>query len=299
MTFPRSDDEPSALLEALKPFAETDTRHLLDGHDHSLLTAFVTRTREAVGELRMPVAALVVVIEGTKELVWGAKRRRTRAGEAIVLPSGAHLDVVNVPDPATGVYRALCISFARPLVIEAARLWPSLTAPRPAPDGTVLLDGALVSAIVHAAEALSGGGPASRRVVEHRILEILLVLAEKGALPITPKYVDRSVAEAVRLMIRHRLDHAWSPAVVAERLSMSEATLRRRLRSEGETLRQILLSERMNAARLILAERDADVAEAIAATGYSSRSHFARHFQEAFGEPPSAVRGSRRARPDA
>lgn len=288
-----TSDVRRRLLDALKPWAATDTRHLIDGHDHSLLTAFVTRTREAVGELTMPSAALVVVIEGSKEVTWGAEDRVYRAGEAIALPAGAHVDVVNVPDATSGVYRALCITFARNLVIEAARLWPSLTATRPAVGTAVFLDDALCSAIVHAGEALAGSEEVSRRLVEHRILEILLVLAEKGVLPIAPKYVERSVAEAVRLLIRHRLDHAWTPATVAERLSMSEATLRRRLKAEGETLRDILLSERMQAAHLILAERDADVADALAATGYASRSHFSRHFQEAFGVPPSAVRARR------
>ncbi|MEW5422712.1 helix-turn-helix transcriptional regulator [Amorphus sp. 3PC139-8] len=288
-----NDDVRRRLLQALQPWAATDTRHLIDGHDHSVLTAFVTRTREAVGELTMPSAALVVVVEGTKEVIAGAERRAYCAGEAIALPAGAHVDVVNVPDAVSGVYRALCITFARKLVIEAARLWPSLTASRPPLGTTVFLDDALCSAIVHAGEALAGTADVSRRLVDHRILEILLVLAERGVLPIAPKYVDRSVAEAVQLLIRHRLDHAWTPAAVAERLSMSEATLRRRLKGEGATLRDILLSERMQAARLILAERDADVAEAIAATGYTSRSHFSRHFQQAFGVPPSAMRARR------
>lgn len=295
----RPDDPRRALLVALRPFAETDTRHLLEGHPQTLVTAFVTRTREAVGELTMPSPALVVVIEGTKEILWGAERRVYHAGEAIALSAGAEVDVVNAPDEATGVYRALCVTFPRELVIEAARLWPGLTRARPDPGAAVALDGAMCSAIVHAAEALAGQAGTSRRVVAHRTLEILLVLAERGVLPIAPKYVERSVADAVRLMIRHRLDAAWTPALVAGRLSMSEATLRRRLKGEGETLRGLLLSERMNAARVILAERDADVADAIAATGYTSRSHFARHFQEAFGVLPSAVRGSRRVASDA
>jgi len=299
MTQNRSGDPRRALLTALRPFAEIDTRHLLEADQHTPMTAFVTRTREAVGELVMPAAALVVVIEGTKEVLWGAERRTYRPGDAIALAAGTHVDVVNVPDEGTGVYRALCVTFPRDLVIEAARLWPSLADARAEPGTAVALDDALGSAIVHAGEALAGQAGTSRRVVQHRIMEILLVLAERGVLPIAPKYVERSVVEAVRLMIRHKLDFAWTPALVAGRLSMSEATLRRRLKGEGETLRGLLLSERMRAARVILAERDADVADAIAATGYTSRSHFARHFQEAFGVLPSAVRGSRRVRPDA
>ncbi|WP_421475817.1 helix-turn-helix domain-containing protein [Agrobacterium tumefaciens] len=75
---------------------------------------------------------------------------------------------------------------------------------------------------------------------------------------------------------------------------MSEATLRRRLRDENHSLRALLLTERMHAAYLILSDRDADVADAIAATGYASRSHFSRHFQDAFGQAPSTVRRARK-----
>ncbi len=66
----------------------------------------------------------VVVIEGTKEVLWGAEQRVYGPGEAIALGAGAHVDVVNVPDEASGVYRALCVTFPRDLVIEAARLGP-------------------------------------------------------------------------------------------------------------------------------------------------------------------------------
>jgi AraC-like DNA-binding protein len=75
---------------------------------------------------------------------------------------------------------------------------------------------------------------------------------------------------------------------------MSEATMRRRLRREGQTLRALLLWERMQAAQTILRDRDADVGDAIAATGYTSRSHFSRHFQETFGAAPSAIRKERK-----
>lgn len=287
-----------ALLNALRPYAGADTRHGIEAQPQELVTAFVTRSREAVGELPVPAAALVVVLEGTKEIHRGAERLVYRAGETIALAAGDRVDVVNVPDEASGVYRALCVTFPRELVIEAARLWPNLTGTRRVREAGVPLDDILCSAIVHAAEAIGGRADVSRRLVEHRVLEILLLLAERGVLPIAPKYVERSVADAVRVMIRHRLDHAWTPAAVAERLSMSEATLRRRLRGEGATLRGLLLTERMNAARLILAERDADVADAVAATGYASRSHFARHFQQAFGMSPSAARDRRRVPPD-
>ncbi|MFP3547367.1 AraC family transcriptional regulator [Rhizobium sp. SIMBA_035] len=282
------------LVDALRPLAESDTRLLLESKDPPIISAFVARHRETISEVAMRAAGLVVVIEGRKEVLWGAERNIYEAGDAFVLPAGAEVDVVNEPGADTGVYRALFVRFSRALVIEAARLWPQLTM-REVPHGSsVTINSTLCSAIIHSGEALADPLDLSRRVVDHRVLEVMLILAERGALPLMPKYVESSVTEAVRLLIRHRLDHAWSTATVAASLSMSEATLRRRLRDENNSLRALLLAERMQAAYLILSDRDADVADAIAATGYASRSHFSRHFQNAFGQAPSTVRRARR-----
>lgn len=287
-----ADPLSSTLLDALRSLARKDTRKAGEGGKGPIISAFVARTRERISELVTPMAGLVIVIEGRKEILDGAEQRVYEAGEAFVLPANARVDVVNDPDPRSGVYRALFVGFPRELVIEAARLWPRFVG-RQGSIQQPVLSAPLASAILHAAEALSQPQSVSRRVVDHRILEILLMLAEQGVLALTPKYVEGSVAEAVRLLVRHRLHLAWSAAKVALELSMSEATLRRRLRAEAQTLQGLLRGERMKAAYVLLADRDADVADALAATGYRSRSHFARHFQERFGVTPSAVRSSK------
>lgn len=280
------------VLQALKALATHDTRVTDPDGQLPVVSAFVARSRETISSLVMPTAGLVIVIEGRKELVSVGRQRVFQAGDAFVLPAHARVDVVNEPDSASGVYRALFISFRRELVIEAARLWPQFVGRNTGAEEPVISP-ELCSAILHCAEALSHRTPVSRRVVDHRILEILLILAEQGVLPLVPKYVDGSVTEAVRLLVRHRLHWPWTAAAVAAELSMSEATLRRRLRQEGHTLQDTLRTERMEAAYVVLHDRDADVADALAATGYRSRSHFARHFHERFGATPSAVRHRR------
>lgn len=282
------------LVDALRPLAERDTRLLRENEDRPYISAFVVRHRETISELAMPTAGLVIVIEGRKEVLWGAERKIYHGGDAFVLPAGAHVDVVNEPDAKTGVYRALFVCFSRSLIIEAARLWPELTRREVPLGASIAIDQALCSAISHCGEALEGALNLSRRMLDHRVLEVLLILAEQGVLPLMPKYVDSSITVAVRLLIRHRLDHVWSAAAVAASLSMSEATLRRRLREEKHSLRALLLAERMKAAYLILSDRDAEVADAIAATGYASRSHFSKHFHDAFGQAPSTVRKGRK-----
>ncbi len=275
-----------AFAERLRGLAERDTRGGHDGVEPPFISAFVSRRRENVAAFATPVTGLVVVVQGRKQVRCGAFSRSYGPGEALLLVAGSRVDVVNEPDAVTGTYRALFLRFPRDLVIEAARLWPEFVG-RSERGGDVSPTAALCDAILHAGAALAG---ASRRVLGHRVLEVMLILAEQGALRLTPKYVEGSLAEAVRLLVRHKLDRDWSAAKVAASFGLSQATLRRRLRQQNLSLRDLLLSERMQAARILLCDRDADVAEALAATGYASRSHFARHFRRTFGLSPVMAR---------
>ncbi len=285
----------AAITARLLTLAKCDTRGAPQGqHQPPVISAFVARKRETITQLAMSTTGLVIILEGAKELTSGAERRVYRSGDIFVLSANEHFDVVNEPDDKTGYYRALFIRFDRAFIIEAARLWPQFvnqetrsTEPRITDD--------LCSAILHAAQALAHRFPVSRRVVEHRLLEVVLVLAEQGVLSLAPKYIEDSVVAAVRLLVRHRLHLNWTTAAVASEFSMSEATLRRRLRAEGHTFQGLLLDERMKAAFIILKDRDADVADALAATGYHSRAHFSRQFQVRFGATPNEVRLGRGA----
>jgi AraC-like DNA-binding protein len=289
---PSSSDKQAVakLLSHLKPFAATKTRIRPGNHAPPFMSAFVIRRREVLSELLVTAPGLIIVIEGRKEVVSGAQKRIYGPGSAFVLRAGSRIDVVNEPDAKTGVYRALFLHFSRELMIEAARLWPALRSVPLTDDPSVVIDKTLCSALINVSEAIESGLAVSRRVVDHRVLEILLILVERGAFPLRPKYMENSVAEAVRLLIRHRLDHPWTAAAIAHELSISPATLRRRLRNEGQSLRGLLRAERMKGAHLILSERHANVGEAVAAAGYASRSHFTRRFREAFGRPPSKAR---------
>ncbi|XUX70700.1 helix-turn-helix domain-containing protein [Agrobacterium sp. rho-13.3] len=285
------------IVKALMSLAMCDTRDMVEYGQPPVISAFVARNRETICQLVMHTAGLVIVIEGRKEVIVGTDERMYGAGDAFVLPANARVDVVNEPDSRTGFYRALFVRFPRELIIEAARLWPQFVGQETC-SNDVTISADLCSAVLHGAEALSHRISASRRVMDHRVLEILLILAEQGVLPLVPKYVEGSVVEAVRLLVRHRLHLPWTTAGIAAELSMSEATLRRRLHAESHTIQGTLRSERMKAAYIVLNDRNADVADALAATGYRSRSHFSRHFQEQFGATPSSVRHRRRETTD-
>jgi AraC-like DNA-binding protein len=156
-----------------------------------------------------------------------------------------------------------------------------------AADPTVQIDPALASAILHTSEALAGKVVVSEQVIEQRILEVLLLMAEAGAAPLRPDMKHCALTEAVRFIIRHNPAQTWEAAQVASELNTSESTLRRHLRHEGASFRQIVVEERMRAARSMLMAGRISVTEAAIVSGYASLSHFTKRFRTTYGCLPS------------
>jgi len=277
------------LLRRLAQLAGRDARPVAHGDRFCFLSAFVTRKTETIQAIAMPVAGLLVVVEGVKSIVWRDKTFVYRPGMAFALPAGASVDVINEPDPRTGVYRAVFLGFSADLLEDARRRWSSLARGRQSIDPTVEMTPALASAVLHAGEALAGVVAVSSLVTEQRIQEILLTLAECGAAPLRPDTKTGSTAEAVRLTVRDAPAHPWTVGAIALKLHTSEPTLRRHLRSEGASFRHILAAERMRAARSMLLEGRTNVAEAAIIGGYASLSHFAKRFRSTYGCLPSEM----------
>jgi len=278
------------LLHRLAPLAVHDSRNIAHRQKFSFVSAFVARRTETIQSIHMPVAGILVVLEGIKKLGWAGRTFTYLPGQAFALPTGAAVDVINEPDPRSGMYRALFLGFSMDLLAEARRRWSTLAAGHVAVDPTVRIDAALASAILHTSEALVGDIEVSHRVTEQRILEVLLLMAESGAAPLRPDIKSGSISDVVRSLVRDRPAHAWSAASVAEELCKSEPTMRRMLRREGTSFRQIVADERMRAARLVLMSGNSTVTDAAMVAGYDSLSHFSKRFHETFGCMPSQCR---------
>ncbi len=276
------------LVPRLTELARQDTRFIAQENKFSFLSAFVARQTETFHAINMPVAGLLIVLEGIKEISWAGKFFAYSPGMAFALPPRAYVDVINKPNEKSGMYRALFLGFSPDLLAEARRRWSPLAAGHCAADPTVKITPALASAILHASEALSGAIQVSERIMQQRILEVLLLLAETGAAPLRPDLKTSSTTDAVRFVIRNDLARAWTAAAVAKQLCTSEPTLRRRLRLEKSGFREIMAEERMRAAHGILAG-GRGVTEAALAAGYASSSHFAKRFLKTYGYLPSRL----------
>lgn len=264
------------MLEKLRRLAAKDRRPTVapDGiGSYSTLFTFVTRERERIAGSAFSQVSIVAILEGSKEVVSMGRQRRFSAGTALVLPAGWRGDVVNDPDPQTGVYRAIFIAFPNELTRRAAKAFPPC---RIACQTELTLDPLLAAAINHAGQGIANGN-VPVPLLEHRLLEILMVLAVRGALPGSPE----TTAEAVRALVRWQPDRAWTADLIAAELGTSNATLRRRLSREGASLRDVVASERVTLATTLLAEDGLSLREAALATGYRSPRRFADRLRSA------------------
>lgn len=276
-------------IARLARFAAHDNRPSGDDLPNPVLGAFFSRERERMGELTLAATALIVLLEGTKEIADSRGTHRFGKGTALLLPAGWTGTVVNEPDAESGVYRSLVLQFPAEMVRRLLRAHgtESVGKTRRLGDVRVPLTPALAEAVLHAAEGLSAGSTVvSPLVAGHRCMEVLLCLLEGGAWwlgPVTPT----GVGDAVRALLRAHPDRPWTAESVARELNLSIGTLRRRLAEENISVRRVLTEERVAHARHLLETEGLSVQETAEACGYASRSHFARRVKEATGVNPS------------
>jgi AraC-like DNA-binding protein len=275
-------------LAALRAFAPRDSRSIPSRGSPPTMCAFVSHAQERLADVALGRPALVVVLEGRKMLYAGGRTTTFATGTALALPAGWRGDVVNEPDPRTGFYRALFLDFPPAMVLRAFRAHPGWKAASPGSRSSIEIGAALGSAILHAAEALSDPNT-SPVLVEHRVMEVLLVLALEGALPLRAQGRRGQVGDAVRDLVRWQPHRGWTAGVVAAELATSTATLRRRLAGEGTSLRELIASERMTAAAHMLGTEGLSVEEAALAVGYRSPRRFSGRFRAQTGRPARSV----------
>ncbi len=284
---------PIGIVALLRRLAERDgrTAATTDPDAAPALCAFVTHHRERLAAVKLRRAALVLVLEGTKDLCTAGRRHRFPAGAAIALPAGWRGDVVNDPDAASGVYRALCLDFPPELILRAHRAHPDW-AGRPlarAQRLRVRLDAVLGGAVQHFAEGLALPD-LPRSMLEHRAMEVLLALVGQGVLPLEVHAGAERIGEAVHRLVSWDPERRWTADALAAELGLSNATLRRRLAAEGTALRRVLADARMSLAETLLREEATTVREVALATGYASPSRFARRFRAERGRAPASIR---------
>lgn len=236
-----------------------------------------------IPHLSIDMAGILRVARGQKRVRGHGIDVTFEVGDIALFGGGDVFDVLNMPE-RDAAYRAEAVFF------ESATLPPLAEAGTRPVSGVMRLgapqDG-LIESLDAARDALMDEA-LPQAVVLHRVRELLVWLNMQGLSLVQPK--QESVAARLRALLASDLAAEWSAADVAQRLAMSEATLRRRLAERNETLSGILLDLRMSAALSLLQATEDGIAQVALSVGYESPSRFAQRFRERFGFAPSQVR---------
>ena len=286
---PRHDDRLGRqLLDRLRPLATLPGRPRKDPGMHvfgrQIFTYCCFKT-ERLAQVTIARPLIGIVLSGAKEFWRGDTGRRFTAGEVFVLPGGATLDVVNLPDERHGLYESLLVEVPS-LPQSIAGMPEPLPSPRQEFDIRVTLTADLVDALAHAATTLATSDHAAI-LGEHRLAEVLMLL--RGD-PAARALFDAPLGDRVGWMVAADPTRRWTASDIAARLGMGASTLRRRLTEDGMSLRAVLAAARMQVAQGLLVRCGASVTAAAEAAGYTSRSHFTRRFRSVFGSTPAEHR---------
>ncbi len=232
-----------------------------------------------------PCATLV--LSGSKSLYEHGMPVTAEAGSVLTVPAPGGYDLRNAPDPRSRKYEALIIPFTSKLLDQLIRSHGFLHEVRQA-DVAVLkfeADATLHRSIAHYLTTV--GDP---KLLEHRLMEILLILVGKNPKLLSYALYPPGWSQRVRAVLSQDLTHPWEIAEVCKRLATSESTLRRNLRSEDTSFRTVLHELRLSSALIQLMQTSLPIYRIAFDCGYQSVSRFTKNFHERFGLPPRQFR---------
>lgn len=227
------------------------------------------------------------VLSGRKRLCTPGGETRFSTGQVFIMARGTQWDVINEP-VAGGCYEARLMGFA-PQLVERFHDRFGQFAATPAVQGCASAhpDEAFSAAFGHATAALATPD-VSDAVREHRALEILLLLAERGI--VFARTNELRWADRVHRLVSQRPHASWSVDELACVFHVSPSTLQRRLSDECTTASQCVREARMTSAMALLQGTELLVSEIATLCGYDSHSRFTAAFRQRFGYAPSHMR---------
>ncbi|QDX30846.1 helix-turn-helix transcriptional regulator [Dickeya poaceiphila] len=254
----------------------------------SLTHQIVARSQYVLRTVVMRTDLIGLVVSGTKQLLAPESHSAFAPGELFILPRGTQWDVINDPAPQ-GRYVAHILSLQPDTITRFYHAFGQFAALEPVHNvARAAATPAIKTAFLRAAEALNDT-ECSTTLSEHRVLEVLLLLAEHSGVVLAPPGT-LNWSERVRRLVAQRPYDNWSANRVAQALSTTVSTLNRRLAQEGSTITRCVRETRLETAMVLLQSSDRPVAAIALDVGYASHSKFTAAFRRRFGILPSALR---------
>lgn len=260
---------------------------VIDAQKNTPGAHIVQQIRAKFHRIISPLPAVVWVFSGEKRLTSRTGSASIRKGQMVLLPENEPLSVENIPEQGS-LYEANVLAFDREIFERAYERFSLTERSRRRHFQNAVINDGLRDSFLRARSVLCEANEIPRQIVEHRCEELVIWMAQAGALLSRAK--PQVVADQVRTILFSDLAKDWSAADIASALAMSEATLRRRLRSEKTSFSEVLSESRLSAALSLLQTTDWKVAAVAKAVGYSSASRFAKRFRDRFDVAPRALR---------
>lgn len=235
-----------------------------------------------------------VLLQGRKQLRCGATMLDLVPGDLLVMTRPCRIDVVNVPDPGTGLYLSVVVPLCEEVLAAARTLWQE---PLPEPGAAVVRLPALDfdQTLLQWQQALR-----EARYTEARLALAALVIGlcrrGHGGLLLPP---EPSFASEVRTRIDRQPGRDWQSRDLEDAFGISGATLRRRLAGEGTNLRDLIAEARLAQAMQLLYTTRLPLKTVAARVGYRSVASFSRRFHARYGLEPGAIGNARPSTPRA
>lgn len=235
-------------------------------------------------------SAAIIILSGRKTVFMGEETKTLTAGDIFLYPAMLEVTVENFPDPQTGRYMALCLAYNESTIAKVVSEQLDSISPthvpletlcaRCTPSAETSLQHLLNMAIAH---------PRHEKLLSLCLEEFLLLISEQtNCLPLLWRAMTTWKARCASL-IGMEPNRRWTSQGIAEKLNVSERTLRRHLQEEGTNLRDILQEVRINSGLALLQTGTVSVGEAASRCGYNSTSHFSGRFKDRFGVSPSEI----------
>lgn len=270
---------PASLLDDMASLA---TCARADGY------ACVTARREhGASSVDIPQPQFAILLQGRKQVACGTQSLTFVPGDLFLITRRCRIDVVNIPDPHSGVYLSAIVPLCSEALAAARVLWNE---PLPeAGDALARLSlddhGDTLRQWRHALE--------HARYTEARLALAALVLAfcrrGHGSLLVPP---EPSLGERIRDLIAAQPERDWQSRDFEAQLGLSGATLRRRLANEQASVRELIADARLAHAMNLLYTTGLPLKTVAARVGYRSLGSFNKRFAARYGLEPAAIGNS-------
>ncbi|MBU2050906.1 MAG: helix-turn-helix domain-containing protein [Gammaproteobacteria bacterium] len=272
-------DTTTSLLATLASLADCQRA---DGY------ACITARREhGASSVEIPQPQFAILLQGRKQVRTAQQSLEFAPGDLFLITRRCRIDVVNIPDPDSGVYLSAIVPMCAEALTAARALWNE-----PLPQAGDAL--ARLPLAEHGATLLQW-----RQALEHgHYTEARLALASlavafcrrgHGSLLVPP---EPSVGERIRDLIAAQPERDWQSRDFEAQLGLSGATLRRRLASEHSSVRELITDARLAHAMGLLYTTRLPLKTVAARVGYRSLGSFNKRFAERYGLEPAAIGNS-------